>query len=222
MTPRVLTDEEKAARNLAARTKRQQKLSEERAQYSSAGAFPVRRETLIRLPKSGPARNRIAYCKLLCRVASDRFQKGGFSFEGVFFKPGAVVPESALRPAPHYPATPILLECTGFSEAYAGRGKHADGENQYILFKLEKNQWTELARVRACAAEWALDLSLVAHRALAEGGATEKPMRDLREVAQRLTSHLDAEMKLLEPPERSVVAAILHDVFASQIAHEIV
>jgi hypothetical protein len=213
-----LTQEERDARNLASKNKRLDKRLAERAKYVSDEPLQIR-EPLIKLPNNAASRNCITYIKLLNHVAPDRTSKGGFSFLGTLFACGETVPRSALFPTAAYPSRPILLECAGFPGG-GRRGRNRGGESLYIVHRLDdSNGWEELGRSVAHAQEWALNLSVMTQRAIAQGGGSaELPLpKDLSEVIERLLGQLELEMTLLDQAAKSSICAVMHDHLAAGI-----
>src|SRR5579862_8319409 len=62
----------------------------------------------VRLPRSSVARHNEGYIQVLRHVDFEAHQALGF--EGIFFRPGAVVAWANLRPDVTYPEMPVLLE----------------------------------------------------------------------------------------------------------------
>lgn len=171
----------------------------------------------IQLPRGSGSDRRDAYVKLLSRV--DPAAWNGFGFEGRFFKCGAWVKESELRPTADYPAIPVLLECS--VGAAQGEPGHRRRPHLYVLWRWTPaaHEWRELGRAASLSWDWALDLRPLALRAL-EGArgvseASAEPAHVI-EIAAGITKFLDKRLDTLEPPERIKLLGILHDHFAAR------
>lgn len=158
----------------------------------------------------------MCFLKLLCSVDPDA--NHGFGFDGTFFRPGTIVSEADLRPAPEYPATPIVLEQ---SQAPAqGIPGNLRCYTVTILWRWEptRNSWRELGRTLSAGTEWALTMRPLAILALAEArGGVVGPAIDESAIARRISAFLDHEVSALPPADRVRFLAIIHDQLAMRI-----
>lgn len=171
----------------------------------------------VRLPCSSPRGAREKFAKLLSYVDPDG--EHGFGFEGKFVKPGQVLTDAELQPAPEFPAIPVLLEFMK-GPAYGLPG-HRRCDQVYILWRLSEDRaWKELGRAVSTSWEWALELRPLAVRALREarGGPLVRVLPDLGIAAARISKMLTRELQALEDTERHKLIGVLHDEFAVRLS----
>jgi len=169
---------------------------------------------MVRLPRSCRQRKITDYAKLLRRVAPHAAT--GFDFQGLVLKPGACFPVQALRPAPDWPRSPVLLECAG--PVGSSRG-HRRAPELFILWRYDPEAavWRELARTEAQGWEWAAILAPAARAAIAE----QLPMRPPAEasgVVHRIACFLEAELQTAAAGDRWKILALIHEELAGRAA----
>lgn len=170
------------------------------------------RDRLVTLPRTSRCADPGAFLKMLHHVEPDDAGKGGgFGFEGVFMRPGAIVHESQLWPDRSFPAQPLVLES-------AGRLKET-GECLFILWRLEGRQWQEVGRMASKKGEWSSLLRPLAVLELSRQGLPKKPKGvNLAALCDRATTWLERETAAMSPEDRNAFWAMHHDVCAGRIA----
>jgi hypothetical protein len=134
------------------------------------------------------------------------------AFEGKLLKPGARLEYSSLWPDPRYPRKPVLLEFAGSD--HSGRG-HNRGSQIYILWRLEGENWVEIARSLSVGGEWIAVLMPIALREL--GG----PARIDPDMAEKLAvvwlGRLDDELKELGAGDRGIMLNFVFEQVAARM-----
>ena len=141
------------------------------------------------------------------------------AFEGVLFKPGATVDESALWPTPEYPAVPLLLEYAGNDRT--GRG-HNRSNDVYLLWRYDRalGSWVELVRSVSRGAEWVERIKAVALLELGLPVLADNPAdpASAAGITDRVLSLLDRELEMLGPHERHLVMDYCYQEFSARAA----
>jgi hypothetical protein len=136
------------------------------------------------------------------------------AFEGLLFKPGALVEDAALWPDARYPAKPVLLEFAGSDHTGSG---HNRSNQIYILWRYEPEYgiWVEIVRALSKSADWIVNLLPIA---LAELGGTAAPNPDLAwAVAGRLLVQVDSELAGLGVADRGLVLNLISEQVAARM-----
>jgi hypothetical protein len=178
---------------------------------------------LVRIPRTaarGVANSKTerSYALLVLRLGRNRALR---NFEGRLFRCGALVEESALWPAPHYPRVPLLIEYAG-RESAAANAKPARGHNRArdirILWRYdrERGEWDELARILSEGSHWYADLAPIVERELVPPDIDH--VSEARAAAGRLAALIDTELGALASEGREHALAFLFDEIAGRIA----
>jgi hypothetical protein len=159
----------------------------------------------FRLPHSATRRSAVTYIKLVNSVRPDPVW-GGYSFEGRILRPGCTLPRDEL------PDGSLLLECAGAEKG--GRG-HNRSPDLYILWRLDRDTWREVARAASVGRDWTLDLGPIARREL----QPPKPfLVDPEASAARVIAALDHELEPLRREAQVLVVRAVYDRFAARMA----
>jgi hypothetical protein len=170
----------------------------------------------VLIPRTSQSRGMLGYAKLLCRI---RPRRTFDAFEGTLLRPGALIDEAALRPAPDYPAIPILLEYAGHDRS--GRG-HRRSNDIYVLWRYDAAVcgWLELIRCTCQGADWIENLKPIALRELARssepGVDVDRAARHAADVSGRILGALDVELERLDRDERHLVMAFIYQAFSAR------
>lgn len=167
----------------------------------------------VLIPRTSQSRGALGYAKLLCRV---RPRRTFDAFEGTLLRPGARIDEADLRPAPDYPAIPILLEYAGHDSS--GRG-HRRSNDIYVLWRYDAAAcgWLELIRCTCQGADWIEQLKPIALREIAR---SSEPVdaRHAADVCGRVLGVLDQALERLDRDERHLVMSFVYQAFSARSA----
>jgi hypothetical protein len=106
----------------------------------------------------------------------------------------------------------LLLECVG--SFGPGRGHNRNPE-LYIRWRLEGDDWREVARAASVGRDWTLDLGPIARREL----QPPKPyLLDPEAAAARVIEALDRELEPLRLEAQVLVVRAVYDRFAARMA----
>jgi hypothetical protein len=163
------------------------------------------------IPKTSTSRGAFSYAKLLRRVCPRRTFD---AFEGKLLRPGARIDEADLRPAPDYPAIPILLEYAGHDSS--GRG-HRRSNDIYVLWRYDAaaGTWSELVRCTCQGADWIEQLKPIAVREIARS-CEPVDARHAADVCGRVLGMLDQALERLDRDERHLVMAFVYQAFSAR------
>jgi len=166
--------------------------------------------TRVLIPRTAVRRGELCYALLLLRVYPRRTFN---AFEGTYFRCGAEVDETALRPAPEYPAVPLLLEYAGNDKT--GRG-HKRSNDIYVLWRYDpaRRVFAEILRSLSQGRDWIDNIRPAAIRLL----APEKlPDADLAaRVSGLVLGQLDTELEKLDVEHRSLVMHFVYEQFTAR------
>ena len=160
------------------------------------------RSTLrVTLPRTASARHERSYALLVRRVTSNP----ALPFRGAYFRAGAAIDESALRPSDEWPDPPLVVEFAGRAETGWG---HRRSTYRYVLWRYEgAGNWTELARASASDGSWIERLRAVA---LVEIGNRRVPPSEVAwRAADRVVETLERELAELDDGERELTLGFL-------------
>jgi hypothetical protein len=173
---------------------------------------------LVRIPRTATRRGERSYALLVLRLGRNRALR---NFEGRLFRCGALVEESALWPAPHYPRVPLLVEYAG-TDGLDANGKPARGHNRArdirILWRYdrERGEWDELARILSEGSHWYADLAPIVERELIAPDIDH--VSEARGAAGRLAALIDGTLAELTDEGREHALGFLFDEIAGRIA----
>lgn len=162
----------------------------------------------VSIPRSG-GRREATYAQLVLRV-----RRSGL-IDGRFFRTGAQVEESALRPSPAYPEVPLLVEFAGSDGTGWGHNRSPD---IHLLWRYDylRHGFDEIARVRSHGAEWLFHLEPIIRRHI------HRPPVDYtseaREAAARVLAALEGELDQLEDESRARALAVLYNQVTARFA----
>jgi hypothetical protein len=164
------------------------------------------------IPRTAPRRGERTYALLVLRQ-SPRLK----IFEGVLLKTGRAVEESALRPTPHYPEIPLLIEFAGNDGS--GRG-HNRSRDIHILWRYAGGEWEEIARSLSQGSEWFDHLAPIVRRELVRPTGVDH-VGEARAAAGRLAALIDGELSQLAEEGRERALAFLYDQVAARFAESV-
>jgi hypothetical protein len=163
------------------------------------------------IPRTASRRTERTYALLILRPAP-RLR----IFEGTFLKTGSMVEETALRPSPHYPEIPLVLEFAGTDGS--GRG-HNRSRDIHVLWRYVAGEWEEIARTLSEGSEWFDHLAPIVRRELVRPAVDH--VAEARAAAGRLAALIDGELSGLAEEGRERALAFLYDQVASRFAESV-
>lgn len=158
----------------------------------------------VRIPRSAKRRGEQCWAKLLRRVNPRLCSP--LAFEGVLLRCGQDVNEADLWPAPDYPLVPLLLEHAGIADPGWG---HKRSRQLYILWRYDRDAWSEVARASSADAGWVCDLLPAARRAIDQQGALSEI--DCSGAVNLLLTMLDEHLGRRDDRERRQLLDLLYN-----------
>jgi hypothetical protein len=165
----------------------------------------------VSIPRTAPRRAERTYALLVLRPSPRRKL-----FEGVFLRTGSLVDEAALRPSPHYPEIPLLIEFAGNDGS--GRG-HNRSRDIHVLWRFIGGAWEEIARTLSQGSEWFDHLAPIVRRELVRPAVDH--VAEARAAAGRLAALIDGELSQLAEEGRERALAFLYDQVAARFAENV-
>ncbi len=162
----------------------------------------------VSIPRTAPRRAERTYALLILRP-SPRLK----IFEGVFLRTGSVIEQAALRPTPHYPEIPLLIEFAGRDGG--GRG-HNRSRDIHVLWRFVAGEWEEIARILSQGSEWFDHLAPIVRRELVRPAVDH--VAEARAASGRLAALIDGELSQLTEEGRERALAFLYDQVAARFA----
>lgn len=144
--------------------------------------------------------------QLIRRIAHGR--PGAFRLDGEFLQPGALVPESALRPGPDWPVRPHLLEVFRSDQSRAG---HGGSRIDVILWVYESDDWRAVCRLDGYdSSAWMQIMEPVITQSLKESRDDVEPI-DVHAVVDELVAPIAERLAAIETrEEREALATALY------------
>lgn len=168
------------------------------------------RAVFVTIPRSAPGgRPEPTWAQLILRV-----RRSGL-IDGRFFRTGARVEESALRPSDAWPEVPLLVEFAGSERAGRGHNRSAD---IHLLWRYDsaRRGFDEIARVRSDGAEWLHHLEPIIRRHIRRPPVS--PTSEARDAARRVVAALEGELDLLEDEGHERALALIYNQVAARFA----
>ncbi len=139
------------------------------------------------------------------------------AFEGILFKPGSFVDDSALWPDAKYPAVPLLLEFAGCDGT--GRG-HNRSSQIHVLWRFapECRVWIEIARTLSQGSEWLPHMLELVTMAL--DAPLPPDAENAAKTVTRLLSSMDKELAQLSDEEKDIALNLIYEQIAARMAKE--
>ncbi len=163
---------------------------------------------MVRIPRTSNDRKEATYAQLVRRVNA----RGGVPFDGRLMRTGSLIEEADLRPAPDWPATPLLIEYAG--NDHSGHG-HRRSNDIHVLWKFTGGEWIELARVMSQGPEWWHHLGPIVLREIRSAPANYVELAG--KVTDQVLALLDRELNALEDEGRGRAMSFLYDEFTARM-----
>jgi hypothetical protein len=140
---------------------------------------------------------------------------GPWGLDRIYFRAGKTIRKSELWPTSDAPKIPVLIESTISPNSLPRPGGH---EDLHVLWRydVQRNCWTEVARITSKYGEWWPYLHPLILRELSRSGA-EPQEPDLDALAGETAAYLEARIADLTYTERAAMLIEVHDRLAGYI-----